>query len=307
MGLVRFLKKLLGARPAPVLQGDLGLADDAGLDLEELSRRLDLPAATVKGTAVCYSAFDVPKRSGGRRRIQAPSPELKQLQRRLLRRVLGRLPTHPAAVGFEAGHSIATHASAHVGQAVVVRMDVKDFFPSTRSERIYRFFRLAGWNGDAADRLVNLCTYKGGLPQGAPTSPRLSNLVNYLLDARLSGLGVTAGALYTRWADDLTFSLGRDDPHAIHGLIGSTKAILADFGYRLHTRRKLHIRRRHQRQVVTGLVVNEQVNLPRATRRWLRAVEHRLDRGLPASLDADQLAGWRALEQMVLAQTDRRA
>ena len=100
----------------------------------------------------------------------------------------------------------------------------------------------------------------------------------------------------------MTFSFDADDPKRIHDLIWRVQRVVEQEGYRLHLRKKLTIRRPHQRQLVTGLVVNARVNLPRATRRWLRAVEHRLARGGRATLTPAQLAGWRALRQMVAAQ-----
>jgi hypothetical protein len=108
---------------------------------------------------------------------------------------------------------------------------------------------------------------------------------------------------YTRYADDLTFSFARDDHGAVEAVIWLTKRILSDFGYRLHHKRKLTIRRRHQRQAITGLVVNDSVALARSTRRWLRAVRHHLATGREASLTPAQLAGWEALEHMVRLQS----
>jgi RNA-directed DNA polymerase len=286
-----------------------------GLGVENLARRLRLSVAELRAVRPSYRAFSLPKRSGGTRQILAPEARLKAVQRRILRRLLARLRCHPAATGFERGQSIVTNARAHVGQAVVVQMDIRDFFASTRSARVRQFFRRIGWNRPAANLLVRLCTHEGGLPQGAPTSPRLSNLVNVRLDARLTGLAALrrfrglgpsapAGcyelrATYTRYADDLTFSFPSDDPKAVRYLIHWTKAIVASEGYVLHRRKKLYIRRRHDRQQVTGLVVNEHVNLPRTVRRWLRAVEHHVADGRPATLTAAQLAGWRALRRMV--------
>jgi retron-type reverse transcriptase len=278
---------------------------DHGMPVTELARRLDVPLTSVQQTPIRYHTFTVPKRSGKTRRFDAPDPSLKELQRRILHRLLKRLRTHPAAVGFESGLSIVTNARSHIDQAVVIRMDLKDFFNSTTSERVYRYFRAIGWNHEAGLLLRGLCTHEGSLPQGAPTSPRLSNLVNVRLDARLSGLGLRFGAMYTRYADDLTFSLSVDDAEAVHSLIGMTKAIVAEYGYRLHMRRKLHIRRRHDQQIVTGLVVNQSVNLPRRTRRWLRAVEHRRRTGGQPTLSDDQLAGWTALRHMINAQRAR--
>jgi RNA-directed DNA polymerase len=181
-------------------------------------------------------------------------------------------------------------------------MDLKSFFESTSAERVTRYFQTIGWDGEASQLLVRLCTHDRGLPQGAPTSPRLSNLVNFRLDARLSRLAQKYDAVYTRYADDLTFSFAADEPKAVHAVIRATKKIVGEIGYTLHQRKKLHVRRRHDRQVVTGLVVNQCVALPRATRRWLRAVEHRLSLGREATLTPAQLAGWKALQAMIAKQ-----
>jgi retron-type reverse transcriptase len=273
-----------------------------GHGVEELARRLGVSAEQLLGFRPAYRSFSVPKRSGGTRHILAPEDGLKALQRRIARRLLGRLACHPAAMGFERGRSIVVNALGHVGQAVVVGMDLKDFFGSTAAERVRRYFRAVGWGPQASEALARLCTHEGGLPQGAPTSPRLSNLVNTRLDARLDGLARRLGCVYTRYADDLTFSFAADDPRAVHVLIRLCQRILAGEGYALHRRKKLRIARRHDRQLVTGLVVNQRINLPRRTRRWLRAVAHHLSTGRPASLTAEQLAGWRALQAMVAGQ-----
>src|SRR5690606_2115987 len=135
-----------------------------------------------------YAETFIAKRSGGRRRLLIPDWKTKQLQRRLVRRVLSRLQAHSAACGFERGRSIVDNARPHVGQAVVVKMDIVDFFPSTSAGRLDRYFRRIGWNREAAALLVRLTTHDGGLPQGASTSPRLSNLVNFFLDVKLTKL-----------------------------------------------------------------------------------------------------------------------
>jgi len=276
-----------------------------GLGLMDLSRRLGLAVSDLQRTPVQYDEFTLPKRGGGVRRILAPRPRLKALQRRILRRLLGRLKAHPAATGFERGKSIVTNARVHAGAAVVLRMDIRDFFPSTQSARLRAYFGAIGWGSEAVLLLLKWCTCDGGLPQGAPTSPRLSNLVNYEMDARLEGLAAALGATYTRYADDITFSFRRDQRGPVAGAIRSTKAILADYGYALHRKKKLSIRRRHQRQTVTGLVINDSVALPRETRRRLRAVRHRLATGRDATLTPQQLAGWDALESMIARQSGR--
>jgi RNA-directed DNA polymerase len=317
-----------------------------GHDVDELARRLGVEAKQLRRFEPRYREFTVPKRSGGRRRILAPDNETKRLQRRLLRRLLARLSAHPAAMGFERKKSIVTNAKVHQGQAVVLRFDLKDFFPSTRAKRVKRYFRRIGWNRRATRVLLRLCTWEGGLPQGAPTSPRLSNLVNYRLDARLAGMAARLGGVYTRYADDMTVSFPEEDANVDESMVFTdvsprtgdetefhlhapsdkiryfqvfVRRVVEESGYRLHRRKKLSIRRRHQCQMVTGLVVNDRVNLPRSTRRWLRAVEHRmrlagqkwLTSSQPPSyrppkrptLTPAQLEGWRALRSMIARQS----
>jgi RNA-directed DNA polymerase len=274
----------------------------AGLDLPELSRRLGVTVEELQSVRPQYHVYRIAKRSGGRREIAAPDDNLKALQRRILRRVLARLRVHPAVRGFQRGHSIVTNAREHCGRAVVVRLDIRDFFPSTAAKRVQAYFRAIGWDRNAARVLAELTTYRDALPQGAPTSPRLANLVNYALDSSLDTLARKHGGTYTRYADDLIFSFAEDNRGNVHSVVRSTAFLVREYGYQLHMGRKLRIRRQHQRQEVTGLVVNARVNLPRRTRRLLRAVEHSQKMGRPATLTPDQLNGWRALQSMIRQQ-----
>ena len=307
-----------------------------GKTVKDLAEWLDVDVRQLKRVQPIYHQFPVPKRSGGVREISAPSDELKRIQRRILGRVLKGLRAHDAAHGFERGRSIVTNARVHCGQEVVIRMDLIDFFPSTQATRVQRYFRRVGWNRPAARLLTRLCTDQGGLPQGAPTSPRLSNLVNYKVDARIAGMVAAMGGRYTRYADDLTFSFPAEPPEddwvirsgppmpflldehpsKIRFLRSFVRRVMREAGYRVHRRKKMNVRRPHHRQEVTGLVVNEKVNLPRSTRRWLRAVAHRMEGKKRMILDASyepfsdrssrqptltasQLAGWQALLSMV--------
>lgn len=289
-----FLKRLLGgAQPA------------ARFGVEELARRMGTTVAALRAVPISYSQFQIPKRSGGSRTIHAPAPGLKAIQRTILRRVLGKLKAHPCATGFERGHSIVTNALPHVGRGVIIKLDVKDFFTSTTTARVGEYFRAIGWDSEAAELLTAICTTQGALPQGAPTSPRLSNLVNYRLDARLAALAGARGASYSRYADDITFSDSQTSTDAqtrANDLIRATRQILKDSGYQLHTDKKLRIARRHDRQIVTGIVVNQKPNLPRKTRRLLRAVEHRLRTGRQPTMTPGQLQGWKSLQMMVATQ-----
>ena len=279
------------------------LRDGSGHGVEELARRLGWDAATLAAFQPSYREFTIPKRSRGKRSVSAPEDQLKALQRQILRRLLSRLRCHRAATGFQQGESIVTHARRHTGQAVVVRLDLKDFFPTTHADRVWDYFRRIGWNRPATHILVRLCTHRDGLPQGAPTSPRLSNLVNYRLDHRLAAMARKLGLRYSRYADDITLSFPADDRKLIRYMIRFVRRVAWTEGYVVHQRKKLHIRRRHQQQLVTGLVVNDLVHLPRRTRRWLRAVDHHLRTGRPATLTPEQRAGWWALQIMIAEQS----
>ena len=298
-----WLSKLFGGGPGE------------GRTVQELAQRLGMPHEDLRAVPVNYRTFTIPKRSGGARTIHAPDDALKALQRTILRRLLARLTCHRHATGFERGHSIVTNALPHVGQQVVLRLDLRDYFTRTSEKRVRDYFNRIGWNRDASRLLADLTTHKGGLPQGAPTSPRLSNLVNCRMDARLAGLARKMSAAYSRYADDLTFSYseraagGASAPasrqRTTAELIRNVKAIVESYGYSLHNKRKLTIRRAHQQQRVTGLAVNRRVALPRRTRRWLRAVEHHLATGQPATLTPMQIEDWRSLQKMVETKADR--
>jgi RNA-directed DNA polymerase len=327
MGFLNFLLNLFQSKGPKRRPLNLTPPPD-GRTMAQLAPRLGLSDDLLNAVSITYHTFQIPKRSGGLRMICAPSEELKKIQRTILHRLLKRLSSHPSATGFEKDRSIATNASAHVGSEVILRMDIQNFFESTDADRVRAYFYGIGWGQEVADLLIRLCTWNGSLPQGAPTSPRLSNLVNFELDARLDGWARRIGAVYTRYADDITFSFRNldqmppiqktaqnpktlekvpqtiQDRQFITATIRITKKVLSEYGYKIHTKKKLNIRRRHQQQKVTGLVVNERVALPRKTRRWLRAVRHHLETGKPASLTAGQLAGWQSLQSMIQKQAN---
>lgn len=275
-----------------------------GRSIQELARRLSLDVDTLQALEPKFKETFIPKKRGGMRRLSVPDASLKKTQRIMLRRLLGKLRAHPAATGFEKGLSIVHNARPHVGQRVVLKMDLVDFFPNTAAKRVEAYFRRVGWNVEAASLLTKLCTHENGLPQGAPTSPRLSNLVNFVFDARMAKFAEKRKATYTRYADDITISFPKDYPRRVRGMIQFVRRVAREYGYTVHMRGKLRISRGHQQQRVTGLVVNEKVQLPRRIRRLLRAVDHHLRTGKRATLTSQQLSGWRALEKMIEQQRD---
>jgi RNA-directed DNA polymerase len=288
------------------------------LDIFELERRLGALSGALDTVDRSYRSVEIAKRSGGTRRLDVPNDALKKLQRGILHKLLTRLTVHPSAHGFVAGKSIVTNAQPHVGATLVLKMDLRDYFTRTTQQRVVEYFHGIGWDEPAATLLAELCCYQGHLPQGAPTSPAISNLVNYPMDSRIEGLARSQSAVYTRYADDMTFSWTIPDnlktpvnqkrlADMVRKTIGDIKGLVRDYGYKLHHAPKLRVAREHQRMQVTGLVVNEKLALPRKTRRWLRAVEHHRQTGQPATLSDAQWQGWQALVAMVERAGDRDA
>lgn len=232
----------------------MNLSAILGLDEEKLE-------SIARTAETRYRRYPIQGRSKVRW-IEAPDEELKEVQRRFLDRLAYRLPTTEWAHGFVPERSIVTHARNHVGQPWVVTADLRDFFPSMSAERVFQ--ALAPLEPDA--RVVALVTRAGRLPQGAPTSPHLANVIFGPVDLDLAELGWT----YSRYADDLAFS-GDGDPRR---LVDGIRSVVEKHGFRLASR-KTRIMGRHQRQWVTGLVVNDRVSVPRDVRRILRAALHR--------------------------------
>ena len=291
------------------------------LDLPEAELREWLGAAPMWSRGYDYARFTLPKRRGGTRAIEAPNDKLKALQRRILQRLLNPLPMHPAATGFVRGRSIVDNARPHIGRGVVINLDLADFFSSITTERVTTAFRGLGWSAEAATILSRICTHEGRLPQGAPTSPAISNLVCRRLDERLTKLVKRFDGRYTRYADDVTISLpglGRNKRlrrkpknkpplkrprFPSRSLITTLRRIIEEEGFVIQMKKKLRVQRPHQRQTATGLVVNRAIHLPRATRRRIRAMQHRQRLGQLDAARQKQLRGWEALLNMLKQQS----
>ena len=285
----------------PAIESAGALSDWLLLDHGELAWFADLKGLGYKRNQARLRHYHYQvrmKRSGSIRLIEAPKEHLKKLQRQILAGLLERIPPHPAAQGFLKGRSIKTFAAPHVGQRVVLRMDLQDFFPSIPSARIQALFRTMGYPESVADLLGGICTNatprdvwktpmldipaaqvqqaralyaRPHLPQGAPTSPSLANLCTYRLDCRLAGLAKSAGAVYTRYADDLAFSGGEDFARCVERFATHVAAILHEEDFRVN-HRKTRIMRQGVRQHLAGLVTNRRLNVVRADFDRLKAI-----------------------------------
>jgi RNA-directed DNA polymerase len=268
--------------------------EPAGLDWFADTRGMNRKAANA--ALQHYLCKWIQKRSGGARLIEAPKQRLAQMQRRILRELLDYVPVHQAAHGFRPRHSILTHAQQHVGKAVVIRIDLQDFFASVHAGRIHALFAALGYPLEAARTLTGLCTHRtpglilqtapvsvawasrqrlraAHLPQGAPTSPALANLCAFGLDVRLESLARSFDADYSRYADDLVFSGGAHLARVATRLEPLVAAIAIDEGFRVN-HRKTRVMRHAQRQCITGLVVNENLGVARQARDCLKALLH---------------------------------
>jgi hypothetical protein len=259
-----------------------------------------------------YRYVWVPKRSGGVRLLEAPKGRLKRVQRRVLDELVGRIPAHAAAHGFQRGRSVLTHARLHSNRETVIRFDLRAFFADVHPARAFGIFRAAGYPEEVARTLTALCTNRAPrvvlakadrptslqalwalhhlkrrlsrphLPQGAPTSPALANLCAYALDVRLSALAASLGLLYSRYADDLTFSGDRYLVPLAKRLERIVYRIAAEEGFSLN-REKTRVMPASRRQVVTGLVVNRGPRVPRPAHDALKATLYNCVRFGPES------------------------
>jgi RNA-directed DNA polymerase len=259
-----------------------------------------------------YRHFTKPKRDGGKRRIDAPDTKLKHIQRTILKRYLANQPAHSSAVAYRTGRSTADHAWAHAGADIVITADVQDFFPSTRAWRIERWW-MSQVEEDLARLLTLLTTWQGGLPQGAPSSPALSNIVNVEMDERLLRRTLETGGCYTRYCDDLAFSWrrdaktgapgkrpGRSEGRAPWGLpadfAAGVRSLLLEYGYELHPKKGWRVQYRADEPALVGVILTRRgrVRLPDDIRQKMRALARSND-----PRDLQRLLGYQGYESMM--------
>jgi hypothetical protein len=284
----------------PPLDSAKQLAEALGVTVAELRQ---LAYHRDAATVLNYRRFTIPKRDGSSRAIWAPLPRLKKAQRWILHNIVEKLLVHGSVHGFLPGRSTLSNATAHTNPKLLVKVDIKDFFPTVTLPRVKGVFRKAGYREEVATLLAMLCTESPRevvglegktyfvalgprcLPQGAPTSPALTNTLGLRLDRRLCGLARKLGWRYTRYADDLTFSLppNHQGSPRTGALLGSIRRIVEDEGFLIHAN-KTAVARRGGRQKITGLVVNGQQppRAPREFRRRLRAAIHNRAMGKPS-------------------------
>lgn len=241
-------------------------------------------------SAAKYTVFSIAKKSGGKREIHSPIPEIKSLQRKLaagLENCLKEIQARPglennASHGFRPARSILTNAAEHRNRRYVLNIDLKDFFPTISAKRIRGFLikdSKFAFNEDVATAIAHIACVNDRLPQGSPSSPVISNIITGILDFHLALLAKKCGCKYTRYADDITFSTNlREFPSAIAlrkednvWIIGRQLAgLVKKAGFEVNPQ-KTRMQYKTSRQEVTGLVVNRRVSVPKEYRYAVRA------------------------------------
>ena len=280
----------LQAQSLPILGSAQEIAIAMGITVPEL-RFLAFNRKTA--TISHYVRFKIPKKTGGERLISAPMPRLKKVQYWILHNILNLIPIHEAVHGFRSDRSIVTNAQPHIGADVLINCDLEDFFPSVSYKRVKGLFRSFGYSEAAATIFGLICTEaeleeveldgktyyvalsERHLPQGSPASPAITNIICKRLDRRLTQMAQKWDFVYTRYADDLTFSTKAEKPR-ICNILKNTESIVQHEGFAIN-HKKTRVLRKSRQQEVTGIVVNDKLNVDRKTLKRFRATLHHLE------------------------------
>ncbi len=212
-----------------------------------------------------YKTYKLKKKKNGFRIISIPNVRLKCIQRWILDNIIYNIPVSNIATGFVKEKSILTNAKQHVNKSLVITMDIENFFPSISFERVYNIFYYYGYTKEVAYILSRICTLNNQLPQGAPTSPYLANIICKKMDKRINQLCRKINASFTRYADDITIS---GDKNIIE-YIGLISKIIEEEGFRINSL-KTRAMYQNRKQMVTGLIVNNKISVPKEKIRKLR-------------------------------------
>jgi len=241
-------------------------------DLKHLSACLSLNIDTCASLINCpqsfYYNFSIPKRNGTLRQISAPFPVMYHAQIWIYKSILQKIKVHDCAVGFLPNKSIINNALPHLNNPIVLKMDLKDFFPSIKIEKVINILNKQGYTKKVSYYLASICCLDKALPQGAPTSPMLSNIIAYYLDKRLYCLALKWNLVYTRYADDITFS-GEKIPVRF---IKYVTDIIENEGFNVNEN-KTQLLSKSKRKVITGISISSgKMTVPKEKRREIRQI-----------------------------------
>lgn len=271
---------------------------DSSTSPSELSRLLGTTlnklnyVVYVLGVSSFYSTFEIHKKNGGVRVIRSPDNQLKHLQRRLKTILEELYVPHPAASAFIKGRGIVDNAGRHIKRKFVFNADISGFYDQINFGRVRGLLMARPYELQAktATLIANLCCVDGVLPQGAPTSPIISNMICRKMDRELSFLAKEISARYSRYADDMTISWNSFDANfsiedgEFFGLGGEFEAVVVRNGFEVN-RSKTRLQTFSERQVVTGLKVNRKVNVDRRYIRVTKAMIHSISIDYDAAVE----------------------
>lgn len=223
-----------------------------------------------------YKTFFIKKKDGTKRKINAPSLSLKIVQRWVLENILYKVKQSQYSIGFtkgqQKGSPLLYCAQKHKNNLYILKLDLQNFYPSINREKIYYIFSSIGYNTIISNLLTNICVVNDELPQGAVTSPYLANLVCRNLDMRIAGYCNKRNIVYTRYADDLTFSC--DDGYLLRKIYGMIKKIVEDEGFHLNQKKTSFMTPKNHK-VILGVTVNDSLpKAPKELKKNIRAMLH---------------------------------
>lgn len=230
------------------------------------SQKIKLLYTITNNLKTNYTIYKIKKTNGGYRTIYNPQPTLKHIQRQILKNILNNKNISKYATAYYQGTNLKNNAINHVNKEIILKLDIKDFFENISFINVYNScFDLGYFPKSVGTLLTYLCTYNDHLPQGAPTSPAISNLIMKDFDETIGFWCQTNNITYTRYCDDMTFS-GTFDPSKI---IKKVQKRLSFQGLELN-KDKIHVIPNSQQQVVTGIVVNKKIQTPKNYRKKIR-------------------------------------
>lgn len=296
----------------PIIKDDKELAKFLELSYKELRFLCYHRDAAIKDQ---YYRYEIPKRSGGSRKIAAPKPGLKKAQQIILKQILEKIPVEETAHGFLKGHSVVTGANIHgTEKELLINMDLENFFPTITFDRVRGCFESFGYSPYLASLLTMICTdcdripievkgqtyfvstSKRVLPQGSPASPMLTNIICKTMDYKLSAFADSMGFSYTRYADDLSFSLKeKKEFKEFSSFFWNVSHIIKEQGFQINEK-KTKILRKSNRQSITGIVINgTEMGVSRKWVKNFRALLHcaaqQAEQGTLSNQQLNQISG----------------
>jgi RNA-directed DNA polymerase len=252
---LRYIERLL-LNNAPII-----------FEFNHLACLLGCTPKTLASLTICtdksYRSFKIPKKNGTKRTIASPYPALSRCQNWIYRNILANIDPGEYSFAFRHGRSIIDNAKLHISSDEILKVDIANFFQSIRLKRVVSIFKNIGYPNKLSFYLASICCYKGALPQGACTSPIISNIIAKRLDKRLSALCNKLGLIYSRYADDITIS-GKHIPISLAGYIAK---IVQSEGFVLNDKKTVY-KTKGQKKIVTGLCVSgDEVRIPKSYRK----------------------------------------